>query len=200
MHHLANQQRHLSGREAQILQHTFIDALHLMRPLAVACVRLALMEEYALDDAVVLSLACQGDEVCIGVTAIVLCPVLEPVGLLPQVVGTPLLVKQLYLASAYRYVYDTYANLFGEVLQQCASEVVGRAQTSVYHREWRHRLVPLTTYAAHLRHVERRHYLQSRPYAYRVLRLYGATPLHVRLAEAEIHVEVLIRLHRALGH
>ena len=59
MNHFAGQQRYLFGLQSQVFQQVVIHPLHLLRPVTVARIRFSLMQQDALDDTLLLCLACQ---------------------------------------------------------------------------------------------------------------------------------------------
>ena len=182
---------HLLGLQVKVAAEGVIDGLHLRCPFGVAGVRLALMHQYALDDAVLLGFPCQGDEASVGVVAVGFEHALHPAGcLVRHVVGYFVLHEAFNLDAADGHVDDADLDMLGQRGDQRPPEPVGGRQTGAGTTERRHSLAPLAHTAPALGIVDGGHQQETRTRTTEVLRLGLGGALHVRLSKTQENVEV----------
>ena len=191
LHHFTGQERHLGSLQGEVLEQMLIDRLHLEGPSGIARVRLALMHQYAPDDAVALRPTRQSEETAIGIVAVVGERTTHPVGCLLFNISLHLLGHEALDADAADgHMNHTDAHAVGQLRHQRAAEPVDGRQTRIGATEWSGSFTPLARRAAARGIVHRRHQQEARTGRRNILGLGACGALHVRLAEAEKDVEI----------
>ena len=178
-HHLASHERHVGGIEVKVGEEALIHLLHLHGPVLLCGVGLALMEQDAFDDAILLSLLCQFDETRIRVVVVVFGHVFHPSRLLVEILPEMVFVEEVDAASADGDVDDADADAVRRAADHGATEVVGWSQSGIRTTEWRHGAVPFASFPSQLFAVHRSHGEKPLADAFAVLWLDACISLHV---------------------
>ena len=152
------------------------------------------MHEDALDDSVLLSDLRHLNKSCVRISAILLDYRLHPVALVVDVLLVIILVPELDLCASYGYVDDSDPYVFRKYFDHLAAKEVYRAHVVALTADRRYGCIPLAHLSVKFRHVDCRHKAESRIIESHVLLCRSCAGLHVRLAYAQIDVEVRIRL------
>ena len=174
-----------------------MDLLHAPRPGGVVRVGLALVQQHALDHAVLLGDARHVQQALVGAHPIRFRDIHEPAarrigGFRRQVFLAGVLVPEFQLGTRYGHVNYAHADLIRQVLNHLASEEIDRAHVAAFAADGRDRRVPLAHFAAVTGHVHRRHELEAGVVEALVLGCGPRAGFHVGLAEAEIDVEIRV--------
>ena len=189
-YHLADEQGNSSRVETQFLLQVAVYLPDRLLPLLVVSVRLALMKQDALDDAIVSGHLGHRQQPLIGVSPVLVEDVVHPVAVFAgDDAGVLVFVEERYGTALNGHRHDADADIFGHRFEQRPSEPVGWAEVGISSAEWWHGLAPcakLTVRAVGGGHAEK-------AVAYRqVLLLDGRLSRHVRLPEAEEDPEVMV--------
>ena len=152
------------------------------------------MHENTFDDTVLLSDLGHFHESCVWISAILLDDSLHPVTLIVDVLLVVDLVPEFDLRTCYRNVDDAHLDIFRKHLNHLAAEEIHWAEIVALTADRRYCSVPLTHLSAKIRHVNCRYKLKARIVEILVLFCRPCSSLHVGLADAQIDMEVRIRL------
>ena len=137
------------------------------------------MHEDALDDTVLLCFLGQRDQTLVGVVVVGSKHAFHPTWSNLEVVGDAVGHESLNADAADGYVDDTYADVLGQVFNECTAKVVGGCQTGVGTAEWGRGLTPFALLTVTLRVINGRHQQETRSRAGNVLCLGACSTLHV---------------------
>ena len=106
---LSSEERYVVSVKPQVGEYVVVDLLHHRRPVGIAVVRTALMEEDTLDDTFLLSQLGHVDQTLVGVTAVVFrCQLGPPLtGIAFQLGLIQVFVEHLYRTAAHGHGHDT---------------------------------------------------------------------------------------------
>ena len=191
---LADKEGDVGCVKAEVGQHVVVDFLHHVRPVGVAVVRTALMQQDTLDDTYLLRFLGHLDDAAIGIAAVVLigqrCPPLSRV--ISQFLLIQVFVEHLDRTAAHRHGNNPDTHTLGQVLHHSTPEVVGRAKAANRIHQRRHGLVPVAR--SSLRVSEVTGCQQSETVIdtglIDIFRL--RITLHIRLPETDVDVEIRI--------
>ena len=142
-HHLADEQGNNRRVEAQLLLKVAVYLPDCLLPLLVVSVRLALMKQDALDDAIVGSHLGHRQQPLVRVAPILVEDVVHPVAVFAgDDAGILILVEKRYGTALNGHRHDADADIFGHRFEQRPSELVDRAEVGICSAEWRHGLAP----------------------------------------------------------
>ena len=193
VHDLSYQKRNHLSLKTEVVHEVVIYLLELRRPAWIACVRLTLVYEHALDDSVFLSELRHLDKS--GIRIIVICGkhALHPArSTFLHIAGDAVRKECLDMASSDGHIDDTDPYIFRKSLDKSPSEVVCRSESCVRTAERRYCSVPFSLFATSFLVVDCRHHHESVADTFKILLLYAGISLHVRLAEAQIDMEIRI--------
>ena len=179
-YHFADEQGHCRGVETEFLLQVAIDLAHLLAPLVIVGIGLALMQQDALDDTVFSGRLRHREQALVGVAAILIEDAVHPVALL---LGNQrsvfVLVEEGDGTAFYGHRHDADAHTVGHDIEQRAPEPVGRPQVGIGPAEGRHGLAPLAERAVST--VSGCH-AEIAVAHLQVLRFDRSLPYHVRLS------------------
>ena len=98
----------------------------------------------------------------------------------------------LDMASSDSDIDDSHPDIFRKSLGQCPSEIVSRSKSCVLTAERRHSRVPLPLDASPFLIVDRCHHHETVAHPFKILLLDTGVSFHIRLAEAQIDMEIRI--------
>ena len=169
-----------------------IDALHLASPLRVARIRLSLVHQHPLDDAILLCLPGQRHQTFIGVIAVSLQHALHPSWRRLHIRFHLVRHETLNPDAADGHMYHTHTDVLRQRLYHRPAKPVGRSQAGIRTTQRSSSLAPLPHPTAALLIVHSRHQQESRAGTLQVLSLRACGTLHVRLSETQEDIEVFI--------
>ena len=192
LHDLTDEQRRFLRLQLQVTEHVVVNLLHHSCPFRVASVRLTLMHQHTLDDAILLSLLGQCDEALVGIVVVGCKHGLHPAWGSLYVVLDAVGQESLNGNAADSHVDHTDADVLGQRLDHSTTKPVCRRQACIRAAERGRGFTPLTHLAASLRVVDSRHEQKARTRTGDVLSLGLGCSLHVRLSETEEDIEIRV--------
>ena len=190
----AYEQRYVFCLQIQILQDVVINSLYSVRPVGIAVVGFALMQEDALDNTLLLGYFCQFYQSGVWISVVLGCKVLHPVGLFLEISLIGTLIEEVDAGSAHGHGDGSHLDAVWQVIHHLSSEIVNRSQSCRGSCLWRHGGVPLSLLPSRLFIIHGIHSLESRVHARSVDVFDSRISFHVRLSEAEINLKIRIRL------
>ena len=187
----AGEKGHVLRVEIEVAQQAVVDSLDLAGPFLVAGIRLALVQQHALDHARLLGDFAHVDEPLIRVVAVRRGHAFEPVGGVVEVLllGVGALLVELDARAGDADVDHADAVIFGQHLDHPAAEEVDRAHPVVLAVERRISRIPVSLLALEARHVDGGEHAEALGVAVLKVVERPGPGLHVRLAEAQVNEE-----------
>ena len=179
LYDVAHIEIHLLGFQLQVAAEVVVNLLHHASPLRIAGVRLALMHQDALDDAVLLGLLGQRDQSLVGVVVVGLQHALHPRWGLLDIALYAVGQESLDVDAADSHVDDANFNIVGRGGHHRAAKPVGRCQAGVGTAERSRGLTPFAHLTTLVGEVNGGHQQEARPWAGQVLSLRTGITLHV---------------------
>ena len=184
--------RHFFGLQLQVAKQMVIYVLHLLSPLGIARVRLALMHQNALNNAIILSLLCQSDERLVGVIVVIGEYARHPARNLLQVALDTIGHETFNLNASYGHMNHTNFDVLGQGSHKSTTKPIGWRQTRIGTAKRSNSFAPLALLATTLSIVHSRHQEESRSRTGDILLLRFRCTFHIRLPEAKEDVEIRI--------
>ena len=198
---LTHKQGHVGSTQAKVADQTIVNLFYLLGPVGLTVIALTLMEQDAFDNARLLGYTGHIDKPLIRVVVVGLEVVDEPalgVGVHRSDIRCDLFLHEAFnLGATDSDVNDTHLDIPGQVLYHGTAKVVGHAETRTLTDNGRRGGVPLSHRALGIGEVDASQHLEAR-IDILVDGLGRCVALHVRLAEAEVDIEVRIDARRRL--
>ena len=191
---LSGKKRSLLRVQTKILAEIVIDIPDSFRPERIFRVGLALMHEDTLDHTVLLGDLRHVHEPLVRIAAVLLDDGLHPVALVVDVLLVVVLVPKLDLGTGHRNIDDTDLDVFWKDFDHLATEEVYRTEVVSFAADRWNSGIPLAHLAVKLRHVHGCDEAEARVVEVLVLLCRPCARFHVGLTDAQIDVEVRIRL------
>ena len=192
-HRLTHKEGHFLGIEVQVIHQSVIDEFHLLGPVRLSIVTLALMQQDTLDDTRLLGYLSHIDHPLVRIVVVGFEIVLQPVGLILDIASHLLRDKAFDLRAAECHVNDTHLYVLRQVSHHRTSEIVSHTQSCALTHKGRCGGIPLTHLTLGTCKIHTGQHLETRIHRL-VLCLWGGITLHVRLSETEIDVELRLIL------
>ena len=193
LHNASHIERHLFWLQFQVAEQMVIDVLHLLPPLRVSRVRLALMHQDAFDDAILLSLLRQSNERLVGIIVVVGEYARHPCGNLLQVALDAIGHETFYLDAANSHMNNANLNVLRQRSHKSTAKPISRRQARIGTAKRSRSLAPLAFLTSSFCVVHSRHQQEARAWAGDIHSFRSSCAFHIRLSKAKEDVEVRVR-------
>ena len=163
LYDVTGKERHILGLQLQVTTERIIYLLHLLGPVGITCIRLALMHEDTLDHAILLGFFSQRNQSFIRIVVVCFEHSLHPTGsLCLHVIGYLTRHKTFNLDTTDGHMDNTNLDIRGKRSYQCTTKPVSWCKTGIRTTKRSRCLTPLSHLPAFVGKIHGRHQEETR--------------------------------------